>query len=99
MTFSFFANKKFTFKDSSKNSKSQIAKFLIITTIGIWIIQPLIIEGSKLIATLSGVDINVMIFIGKVLASGVSMVWNYLLYRKFVFTKGTEWNISLSMHG
>ena len=45
LIFSFFANKSFTFKDTSKSAKKQFALFLIITLIGLWVIQPLIIWG------------------------------------------------------
>ena len=48
MIFSFFANKSFTFKDTGQKTVKHIALFLIITVIGMWIIQPIIIEGVNL---------------------------------------------------
>lgn len=87
LTFSFFANKKFTFKDMGKNSKSQIIIFLSITLVGLWIIQPIIIMLTKTILGTSAFDNNVVLLAGKLLATCATLVWNYLLYRKFVFIK------------
>ena len=88
LIFSFFANKKFTFKNNNKVNKTQFPIFLIITLFGLWIIQPIIIELTKNIAgiMLKNNDI-IILFIGKALATCVTLVWNYLLYRKFVFKK------------
>jgi putative flippase GtrA len=85
LIFSFFANKKFTFKDNA-NNKTQFIYFLAITLFGLWIIQPIIIDGVGLLIK-SSVNSYVVLFIGKLLATGVTLVWNYLLYRKFVFKK------------
>lgn len=86
MGFSFFANKKFTFKHGDKTTKIQLIKFLSITLIGLWIIQPIIIELTKLILNNLSINGYVILFIGKILATCVTLVWNYLLYRKFVYT-------------
>lgn len=84
--FSFFANRKFTFKDSSKNVRRQFTVFALVTLSGLWILQPIII----LIATnfLDGtIDSNASLFVAKVLATLVSLVWNYILYSRLVFNK------------
>lgn len=84
--FSFFANRKFTFKDSSKNVRRQFTIFALVTLSGLWILQPIII----LIATnfLDGtMDSNASLFVAKVLATLVSLVWNYILYSRLVFNK------------
>lgn len=87
LVFSFFANKTFTFKDGSKITKNKMATFLIITLIGLWIIQPIIIAVVKLVIGNAIVDANIILLIGKLIATCVTLVWNYLLYRKFVFAK------------
>jgi len=87
LSFSFFANKTFTFKDGSKITKTKMATFLIITLIGLWIIQPIIIAAVKLVIGNAIVDANIILLIGKLIATCVTLVWNYLLYRKFVFAK------------
>lgn len=87
MTFSFFANKKFTFKDNGKNSKIQLIYFLIITVFGNWIIQPAIIELTRLIIDQIINNKYITLLIGKIIATIATLIWNYLLYSKFVFKK------------
>lgn len=104
MVFSFFTNKSFTFKNTDKSTSKHFVYFLVITIIGLWIIQPIIIEGVnlllgpwftnscpvKLIGELLGSWFKasyLVLLIGKGLATVASLVWNYLLYRKFVFKK------------
>ena len=82
LTFSFFANKKYTFK-SQASAKRQIAPFLIVTLIGLWAIQPLIIWAY----TTTFGDSSSALFIAKLLATVASLVWNYLLYSRVVFTE------------
>lgn len=87
LAFSFFANKKFTFQDTNKNTKTKIAIFLTITLFGLWIIQPIIIAITNLFLVQTTDDTNVVLLVGKLIATCVTLVWNYLLYRKFVFNK------------
>lgn len=84
LVFSFFANKKFTFKDNSKN-KIQFIKFLVITLIGLWIIQPIIIWGFKSLFESIISQEYITLLAGKLLATCFTLVWNYLLYKKFVY--------------
>lgn len=87
LIFSFFANKKFTFKNDNAKTKLQFVYFLIITLFGLWGIQPIIIELTRTILELfiSSNSYLLVLFIGKTIATCVTLVWNYLLYRKFVF--------------
>lgn len=85
LIFSFFANKKFTFKNESEKTKKQFVYFLIITMFGLWIIQPIIIEATKLLIEQVITNNYLILFIGKIIATCITLIWNYLLYRKFVF--------------
>ena len=89
MVFSFFANKSFTFRDTGQKTVKHIALFLIITIFGMWVIQPIIIELVKLALEPWATNKYVVLLIGKVLATIASLIWNYLMYRKFVFVKHT----------
>lgn len=85
LIFSFFANKKFTFKDNT-NDKTQIIKFLVVTLFGLWIIQTIIIKVVEI--SLGSINNDKLILlIGKLLATIFSLTWNYILYKKFVFVK------------
>ena len=73
--FSFFANRNFTFLANSGNIKKQMTLFIIVTLFGLWVIQPIIIS---LISNL---------LVGKIIATAVTLVWNYLFYSRLVFKK------------
>lgn len=89
LSFSFFANKKFTFKDNDQNAKRQLIRFLMVTLSGLWIIQPIIIAITDMVFFRSIGTNNIMLLSGKLMASCITLVWNYLLYRKFVFNSKT----------
>ena len=90
LIFSFFANKSFTFKHKTGNAKKQFTLFLIITIIGLWVIQPIVIwfSTSALAPYITSEPIN--LFIAKLIATVASLIWNYLLYSRLVFKKTEE---------
>lgn len=83
--FSFFVNKSFTFKSTGGNTKQQFTLFLVITLFGLWIIQPAIILTVERIMDNSGLENSIILLIAKLLATAVTLVWNYVLYAKYVF--------------
>jgi len=83
--FSFFANKKYTFKSTNKNIKYEIISF--ITLFGLWVLQNGIIWLiTPLIKNIISQE-QLALFAAKLLATAVSLVWNYCLYDKVVFKK------------
>lgn len=85
--FSFFANKKYTFKSTNKNIKYEILSFIIITLFGLWVLQNGIIWLiTPLIKNIVSQE-QLALFATKLLATAVSLVWNYCLYDKVVFKK------------
>ena len=87
MIYSFFMNKNYTFKNSGKGHSSQIIRFFAITVFGLWVIQPIILWG--LTSALDSVPVYpwLILLFAKCWASAASMVWNYVMYSKFVFKK------------
>lgn len=85
--FSFFANRSFTFKARSGNMKKQFGLFLVVTLFGLWIIQPIVIESVVLLSKDFGWSDSLVLFAAKLFATLATLVWNYLLYSKFVFKK------------
>ena len=85
--FSFFVNRSFTFKVQGGNFAKQLVTFLIITMIGLWVIQPIIIVG--ILGATSGwhFSSDLMLFGAKLTASIASLIWNYIMYARFVFKK------------
>lgn len=89
--FSFFANKTFTFKSKTGNAKREFSLFILVTLFGLWVLQPVVITAVSFILTPLDVKEGAALFIGKIIATGVSLVWNYVMYSRFVFkTKGGE---------
>lgn len=80
--FSFFANRSFTFK-SKKDARKQIIPFLVVTLTGLWLLQPAVMWVLSL--PLQGIDQTIALFIAKLAATVVSLIWNYILYSRFVF--------------
>ena len=85
--FSFFANKSFTFKSKGGNAKREFITFMVVTLIGLWILQPLVILAVSAAITPLQLTEPIVLFIAKLIATIVSLVWNYLLYSRFVFKK------------
>ena len=88
LLFSFVVNRSFTFK-STGNALRQLVPFLAVTLIGLWILQPLVLLGVT--GLLNGLWGEYMgLFVAKMLATVVSMTWNYLLYNRLVFKGGIQ---------
>jgi len=83
--FSFFANKKYTFKSTSQNLKKQFLLFAAITLFGLWVIQTIIIAIITPIFISFGLNKSLALLISKLAATVVSLVWNYVLYSRIVF--------------
>jgi putative flippase GtrA len=90
MIVSFFVNKSFTFKNKTGNAKKQFVAFLIVTIIGLWVIQPLVIWVVTHLLTPYVPNEEINLFIAKLIATVASLVWNYLLYSRLVFKKLEE---------
>lgn len=85
--FSFFANKKYTFKSTSKNLKKQFLLFTVVTLFGLWVIQTIIITAITPVFTNLGVNKPAALLISKLIATAASLIWNYTLYSRVVFKK------------
>jgi putative flippase GtrA len=84
--FSFTANKKYTFKTTDTNIVREMVLFVTLTLIGLWGFQSAIIHvtldpmthilwGHKTLGLIAS----------KLLATGVSLLWNYFTYSRIVF--------------
>lgn len=82
--FSFYANKRFTFKTSGTNVHREMLLFVIVTLTGIWVLQNIVIWLSMPFFS-SLTTHEAALLLAKLIATGFSMVWNYVLYRNVVF--------------
>jgi putative flippase GtrA len=85
--FSFFANKKFTFKTTGANVKRELVLFVIVTLIGLWGLQNLIIWLAQPLLNELQLHDSLRLIIAKAFASVGTLIWNYVLYSKVVFKK------------
>jgi putative flippase GtrA len=85
--FSFFANKTFTFKSEGGNAKREFGLFILVTLFGLWILQPLVISGVSFALTPLELNEPIVLLGAKLVATVVSLVWNYIMYSRFVFIK------------
>ena len=83
--FSFFANKKFTFKTKSTNLKREIGLFVIVTLTGLWGIQTIVIMAVSSALSHSGLSSDMTLLVAKLCATAASLTWNYILYSRVVF--------------
>lgn len=84
--FSFTANKKYTFKTTDTNIVREIALYIILTLIGLWVFQSAIIHTTLDPLTHILWDNKILgLVASKFLATGVSLVWNYFCYSRIVF--------------
>lgn len=83
LCFSFLLNRAYTFR-AGTGVVGQAVRFLAVTLIGLWVLQPLIIQamlaliGDQLPSTAA-------LLIAKGVATVASLTWNYLLYGAVVF--------------
>ena len=84
--FSFFANKRYTFKSTDKdNIVREMILFTVVTLFGLWIIQSLIIHSLTPFIASFGLSDELSLFVAKLVATAASLIWNYILYSKVVF--------------
>ena len=84
--FSFFANKKYTFRSSNGDLKREILLFVIVTLFGLWVIQTIVIKLVQLpLTSYTDFSDGAILFIAKIFATISSLVWNYTLYSRVVF--------------
>ena len=77
VTWSFFWNKRWTFKDRQGNHLAQYVRFVLITLGGISIAQT---------ALFTGVDVfRLHDLIAKVMAAPLVVFWNFMMYRFWAF--------------
>lgn len=103
MTFSFFANKTFVFKNKSDDYGRQAILFFLVTAFGLYVIQNVVIYtltqvwqwplevGYAIVSIINLDEILGKTFIfnngAKAFAILSSLSWNYIMYKKVVFRK------------
>jgi len=82
VTWSFFWNKRWSFKDQSTNHTVQYTKFVAVTLGGIIIAQTVLYVGVEVF--------SVQDLIAKAIAGPVVLFWNFTMYRLCAFRAYAE---------
>ncbi len=80
---SFSLNKNVVFRTKGSDIQRELILFLITTLFGLWILQTLVISIVDLVTP----PTSISLFVGKVLATIVTICWNYIMYSRVVFKK------------
>lgn len=83
--FSFFANRKYTFKPTGRSAARELLLFIVVTLFGLWVLQTIVI--SLVTHLLAGLHLpaDLVLLLAKLLATTTSLIWNYTLYSRVVF--------------
>ena len=84
---SFFMNKKYAFKTTDTNVVREMILFVIVTLFGLWVLQSIVINLTLPFTTQVLHNPNLALLASKLMATGVSLVWNYLMYSRVVFVQ------------
>lgn len=87
--FSFFMNRKYTFKSGGDNLKREVVLFVAVTLFGLWVLQNLVIHLVTPLINSLGFEANTALMLAKLVATIVSLVWNYIMYDQVVFKNKT----------
>lgn len=101
MAFSYFANRTFVFRSRSPKYHQQMVKFVAGTLFGLYVLQSLIMyvfteawlwPGSSAVKVTHGIGLGddlsdqfIITNAAKLVATAVTLVWNYVYYKKVVF--------------
>jgi len=87
-TNSYFLNKNWAFHDHSHAHEGRKASmFLFVSIIGVAINTGVVVAITTFVDPMFGVEARPWLFGAKVIATGVSLVWNFTGYKLFVFKK------------
>ena len=85
---SYFMNKYWTFQDVTRNrEETKFAQFIAVSLAGSGINSSIVAGITTFIAPAFGISPILWANVAKLLATGISLVWNFVGYKLFVFKK------------
>lgn len=82
---SYFWNKYWTFETREGKAERQFLQFLIVSVIGWTLNTGIVFLGTTFISPIFGISGGLWANLIKILATGASMVWNFIGYKFWVF--------------
>ena len=87
--FSFIANKKYTFRTTGTKLRRELILFTLVTLFGLWVLQTPIIACWPTLDTVFH-NPTISLIAAKLIATAVTMTWNFILYSRVVFIHNKE---------
>jgi putative flippase GtrA len=92
VTNSYFMNRRWTFKEAAasiedKSAPVQFSQFFMVSVVGALINSSIIVGVTTYVAAPFGLGPQLWANVGKLFATGVSLVWNFVGYKFVVFKK------------
>lgn len=85
---SYFMNKYWTFQDLRKEGEeTKFVQFIAVSLVGAGLNSTIVTVFTTLIAPMFGLSPYLWANVGKLLATGASLVWNFIGYKLFVFKR------------
>lgn len=85
MSFGFVAHRRFSFR-STASVRQSAPRFVVTTGVGLWIVQPLVIWGiATVLVSVTEATAVTEVWLPKLVAIAAGMVWNFVIYRLYVF--------------
>ena len=84
---SYFLNKKWTFGDRAGHENIVVARFVVVTVIGLVINTAVLYIMTTLFGPQFGISPAWWVNVSSVVATGFSLIWNFAGYKYMVFIK------------
>lgn len=85
---SYLMNKYWTFQDLKKEGEeTKFVQFITVSFLGAGINSGIVTLFTTLLSPMFGLSPHLWANVGKLLATGVSLVWNFIGYKLFVFRR------------
>jgi putative flippase GtrA len=84
---SYFWNKYWTFKDRDEIKVNEFSQFIMVTLIGLAINSGIVYGITTFIPPVYGLSKELWANLAKVVATGLSLAWNFIGYKFIVFKK------------
>lgn len=86
---SYFMNRKWTFSSRDNNIPGELSRFALATGLGM-IINSLLVVAVSGWASRLPLSLFIILNAGKLLGALFSAIWNFVLYRQWVFSSGSQ---------
>lgn len=85
VTNSYFWNKYWAFKDKDSTGVMEFSQFIAVTLVGLAINSTIVYVVTTLVDPMFGLNETLWANLAKIVATGLSLIWNFIGYKFIVF--------------